>query len=530
MFFEINLEIFCTVLTILCSLWLLGRYLLADEYVYIPQKKRHNWKSIKILNRALYCSMCEMMLPSNGQFCDYCGICADSSCIKKADQSLRCKDKVAKNSESIPHLWVKGNLPINCICMICDQDIDYHAEPGLYGYRCCWCQRAVHNECFVRAVENASDAEHCDYGAFKRMIIPPTNLVVIKARGSRKLKLTGIRPPILDGWKPLIVIANDKSGDNSSPEVISLFRSILHPLQVTELKSKGPQEALRWVAKVSPHQCRILVVGGDGTVGWILNTIFDMQIEPIPEVCILPIGTGNDLSRVLNWGSEPPGSLNPIEFLYKIETATPIKLDRWLIEFANRTTSRNPLKWSPHRSLFMYNYFSVGVDAQVALNFHKARESSLYMFSSRIINKALYLCFGTQQMVQPDCVGLEKQIELYLDGTKIDLPELQSVVCLNIDSWGAGVRLWEMSTDQSEEYTHSTSDGILEVLGIVSSFHIAQLQVGLNKPIRLGQAKVVKMIIKQTCPVQADGEPWIQIPAEINITLKGQAKMLKCAS
>ena len=50
-----------------------------------------------------------------------------------------------------------------------------------------------------------------------------------------------------------------------------------------------------------------------------------------------------------------------------------------------------------------------------------------------------------------------------------------------------------MSTDAEEINTHSTADGILEVLGIVSSFHIAQLQVGLNKPIRLGQARSVKV-------------------------------------
>ena len=42
---------------------------------------------------------------------------------------------------------------------------------------------------------------------------------------------------------------------------------------------------------------------------------------------------------------------------------------------------------------------------------------------------------------------------------------------------------------------HSISDGILEVFGVVSSFHIAQLQVGLSKPVRLGQAKSVRVSI-----------------------------------
>lgn len=85
-----------------------------------------------------------------------------------------------------------------------------------------------------------------------------------------------------------------------------------------------------------------------------------------------------------------------------------------------------------------------------------------------------------------------------------------------------------MSTDEDGSVGHhSISDGVLEVMGIVSSFHMAQLQVGLNKPIRLGQAKKVKIVMRESFPVQTDGEPWIQHPCEINITPEGQAKMLK---
>lgn len=52
-----------------------------------------------------------------------------------------------------------------------------------------------------------------------------------------------------------------------------------------------------------------------------------------------------------------------------------------------------------------------------------------------------------------------------------------------------------MSKFIDEEYSHSISDGVLEILGITSSFHIAQLQVGLNKPIRLGQGRTVKVCV-----------------------------------
>lgn len=44
-----------------------------------------------------------------------------------------------------------------------------------------------------------------------------------------------------------------------------------------------------------------------------------------------------------------------------------------------------------------------------------------------------------------------------------------------------------------EEARQSYNDGVLEVLGISSSFHIAQLQVGLSKPYSFGQAKKIEV-------------------------------------
>lgn len=88
----------------------------------------------------------------------------------------------------------------------------------------------------------------------------------------------------------------------------------------------------------------------------------------------------------------------------------------------------------------------------------------------------------------------------------------------------------EMSADESDMRQHSISDGTIEVMGIVSSFHMAQLQVGLNRPIRLGQGHRVRVVMRDSFPVQADGEPWIQSPCEISIACNGQVKMLKCSS
>uniref|UniRef100_A0A1B0D780 Diacylglycerol kinase n=1 Tax=Phlebotomus papatasi TaxID=29031 RepID=A0A1B0D780_PHLPP len=471
------------IIVLTLTIWYLVRYLLIHDVVYIQGRPRHSWKSSKLLDRGCYCSVCEILLVSTGRFCDNCGISSHPECIKSAEKQFKCKEKHSKDDRPSKHKWTRGNLPLNCTCSVCGVDMDSSHGPGLHGFR----------------------------------------IDAVRRRGVAKLLLKGVKPAPWSTWKPLIVIANIKSGSSRADDILSLFRGVLNPLQVTEMSRAG---CSTMDCSHSPKPCRVLIAGGDGTIGWVLNTLFSMAVDPFPEICILPLGTGNDLSRVLNWGAEAPDSIDPIDFLRQIQSAEVTKLDRWLLEIAG-TTSRIPLKRPLRRNVSMYNYFSIGVDAQVTLNFHRARESQFYMLSSRLINKILYLCFGTHQVVQPDCVGLEKVIELWLDDKKIDLPELQSVVFLNIDSWGAGVKLWEMGRDDDSTARSSFCDGIIEVLGIVSSFHIAQLQVGLNKPIRLGQAHSARLRISRACPVQVDGEPWVQTPCEISIQCTGQATVLK---
>ena len=108
------------------------------------------------------------------------------------------------------------------------------------------------------------------------------------------------------------------------------------------------------------------------------------MFQPVPEVCILPLGTGNDLSRVLGWGEGYTGDVDISQILHELSLARSVKLDRWKVEVVPNKRFGVRL---PRKKFVMNNYASIGVDALVTLNFHRHRESRPSLFGSRIINK-----------------------------------------------------------------------------------------------------------------------------------------------
>ncbi|XP_061129890.1 diacylglycerol kinase epsilon [Syngnathus typhle] len=518
LFWTIVAVIVPVVITLWCSIQRSKRKTHMKQFF---RQSRHGWHYTDLFSKPTYCCVCSQHIMF-GAFCDSCGVCADEQCLRRADRELACKEIMAPSRADgvMAHRWVRGNVPLASYCVVCKQQCG--TQPKLCDLRCVWCQTTIHDEC----MDSLVDTTKCDLGEFHNLIIPPHYLhQVNKLRRRHPDEYKKLAAQCGDGWAPVLVLANTRSGNNMGEALLGEFRSLLNPVQVFDLSQLAPSKALQLCTLLPPGSLRVLVCGGDGTVGWVLDAIDGMKLKGqdqfVPRVTILPLGTGNDLSNTLGWGAGYAGEIPVEQVLRNILDAGVVQMDRWKVQVSSKGLSiRKP------KVLSMNNYFSVGPDALMALNFHTHREKTPSFFSSRIINKAVYFLYGTKDCLVQECKDLDKRIELELDGEQVELPCLEGIIVCNIGYWGGGCRLWEGMGDEPCPPTR-LDDGLLEVMGVFGSFHCAQIQVKLANPVRLGQAHTVRLVLKgSTMPMQVDGEPWAQGPCTITITHKTQALML----
>ncbi|XP_073014015.1 diacylglycerol kinase 2 [Typha latifolia] len=331
--------------------------------------------------------------------------------------------------------------------------------------------------------------------------------------------------------RPLLVFINAKSGAQYGPSLRRRLNMLLNPVQVFEISaSEGPEVGLEMFHHVKYF--RVLVCGGDGTIAWVLDAIERQNFESPPPVAILPLGTGNDLSRVLQWG----GGLSSVEgqgglcaLLNDIDHAAVTMLDRWNVAIKENNAEQGQ---GTKQVKFMTNYLGVGCDAKVAYDFHMTREERPDKFYSQFVNKLLYAKEGAKDIVDRTCADLPWHVSLEVDGNNIEIPEnAEGILVLNIGSYMGGVDLWQNDYDHDDDFhLQSMHDKTLEVVCISGTWHLGKLQVGLSQAQRLAQGNVIRLHIRCPFPVQIDGEPWIQQPGCLEITHHGQVFMLRKAS
>ncbi|XP_070986088.1 diacylglycerol kinase zeta-like isoform X4 [Oncorhynchus clarkii lewisi] len=433
------------------------------------------------------------------------------------------------------------------------QKFAFHSKE-IVAISCSWCKQAYHNKvsCFMlQQIE-----ESCSLGAHASVIVPPTWILRVRRpqtslKSSKKKKRTSfkrksskkgveearwkpfiVRPIPSQLMKPLLVFVNPKSGGNQGAKIIQSFMWYLNPRQVFDLSLGGPKDGLEMYRKV--HNLRILACGGDGTVGWILSALDQLQLNPQPAVAILPLGTGNDLARTLNWGggyTDEPVS----KILSHVEDGNVVQLDRWNLivepnqdavaeERDEQQTDKLPLD-------VFNNYFSLGFDAHVTLEFHESREANPEKFNSRFRNKMFYAGTAFSDFLMGSSKDLAKHIKVVCDGTdltsKVQDLKLQCLVFLNIPRYCAGTMPWGNPSEHHDFEPQRHDDGCIEVIGFTMT-SLATLQVGGHGE-RLNQCKEVTLTTYKSIPMQVDGEPCKLAPSTIRISLRNQANMVQKA-
>ncbi|XP_044962399.1 diacylglycerol kinase 4-like isoform X2 [Hordeum vulgare subsp. vulgare] len=179
-----------------------------------------------------------------------------------------------------------------------------------------------------------------------------------------------------------------------------------------------------------------------------------------------------------------------------------------------------------------YNYFSIGMDAQVAYGFHQLRDEKPFLASGPLSNKLIYAgytCkqgwFFTQCISDPELRGLKNIIRLSIkkmdssEWEHIPVPSsVRAIVALNLHNYASGRNPWgNLKPEYLEKkgfVEAQSDDGLLEIFGLKQGWHASLVMVELISAKHIAQAAAIRLEIKggqwRDAYMQMDGEPWKQ--------------------
>ncbi|OVA06786.1 Diacylglycerol kinase [Macleaya cordata] len=393
---------------------------------------------------------------------------------------------------------------------------------------------------------------------------------------------------------PLLVFINSKSGGQLGGDLLITYRGLLNKNQVFDLGKEAPDKVLRKIyvnfeklkhsgdsfAAEIQKRLRIIVAGGDGTAGWLLGVISDLKLSHSPPVATVPLGTGNNLPFAFGWGKKNPGTdpQSVRSFLDQVMKAKEMKIDSWHIIMRMRAPKEGccdpiaPLEL-PHSlhafhrvsqtdSLNMegchtfrggfWNYFSMGMDAQVSYAFHSERKLHPEKFKNQLMNQGTYAkLVGTQgwfvaSLRHPSSRNIAQLAKVKImkrpgQWEDLEVPRsIRSIICLNLPSFSGGLNPWGTPNTKKKRDRDLTApyvdDGLLEVVGFRDAWHGLVLLAPKGHGTRLAQAHRIRFEFHKGAAdstyMRIDGEPWKQ-PLPVNddtvvveISHLGQVNML----
>lgn len=156
---------------------------------------------------------------------------------------------------------------------------------------------------------------------------------------------------------------------------------------------------------------------------------------------------------------------------------------------------------------FYFFYFSVGLDAQIALQFHNMREANPGLFKSRTLNKGIYGVYGIQKLVNTPPKITDFGVKIKVNGEELNpeiIRKLECVIWQNIPSYGGGSVLWGDYNPELEPHIKpcKMDDGVLEMVGLKNITHVVGIQTSVTSGTKLGQGSTFEIEVTSECPIQ----------------------------
>ena len=315
---------------------------------------------------------------------------------------------------------------------------------------------------------------------------------------------------------------------------------------------RHPSSGDRTASAVPPPRVRFLAGGGDGTVAAAASLIaLACERARLPQtrrapVAPLPLGTGNELSRISGWGAAYGGG-SMANIVRNVAGAYLSKLDMWTATIvpsgrgtrgggfgvdADKDADADANAETKVRRKFVC-FFSLGFDAHISHRFTKRRERDPSSCATVWQNKAWYAYYGAKEFMSGGghLTGDDGKriVDLYVDDKRVDVPrDLNSVQVFNIHSSADGVDFWGTNRPSVKgELPDSVfvppcvGDGMLEVVGTRGVSDLVAVRNGFAHSKRLAQGGRVELRLSAPVAAQMDGETWVQSPCVVRIEHAG---------